>query len=206
MLTLAKLKSIPLFASTADEALETLLMHAPARTVSYRRGDLIAMQGTRVRSLLVLLDGAVRAQMTNADGKRLTIDHIDAPDLLAAAFVYSTDNKFPVTVEAMTDATVWSIDREYLLTFMSQHPTLMRQFLGLISDRCAFLSGRIHALSLQNLRERLLGYLATHSILGTQEELAHLLGVTRPALARLLAELLDENILERTATGYQLRR
>ncbi len=207
MIDIATLRQIGLFAPAKDEELEELIRHAPGRVLTYDRGEIIAMQGSRIKSLLVLLSGSIRAQMTSPEGKRLTMDEIEAPDLLAAAFVYSSQNQFPVTIEATEPHTiVWGIDREYLLGFMGRHISVMRSFLGLISDRSYFLTQKINALSLQSLRERLLGYLARHGSTGKQEDLAMLLGVTRPALARLLSELASEGVITKGEGGYQLAR
>lgn len=206
MLNIDDIRRIPLFAQASEEAIDELLEHAPGHIRTYEVGDFVAMQGTRVKSLMVLLRGAVRAQMISPEGKRLTMDELEAPDLLAAAFVYSTDNKFPVTIEATTEAEVWAIDREYLLAFMSRHPSVMRGLLRVVSDRSHFLSQKINVLTLQSLRERLIGYIRTHGTIGKQEDLALMLGVARPSLARLLSELVDEGVLGKDSDGYYLKK
>lgn len=199
------LRQLSLFAGAADDALQELIDKAPSHTRTYEVGDIIALQGQRVKSLLVIISGAVKAQMTSSEGKRLTIDNITAPDLLASAFVYSTDNRFPVTIEAVENCTIWHLDKEFFLGYMSRHTSVMKGFLGIISDRCSFLSQKVNALSLQSLRERLIGYLHLHHTVGKQEELALLLGVTRPALARLLAELVEEGVLVKERQNYRLK-
>lgn len=204
IMLIGDIRRIALFAEASDEALDELLRYAPGRVRTYDTGELIAMQGARVKSLLVLTRGSVRAQMISPEGKRLTMDELTAPDLLAAAFVYCTDNKFPVSVEATTPVEIWSIDREYLLGFMGRHTAVMRRFLQIISDRSHFLSQKISALTLQSLRDRLLGYMRTHGTIGKQEDLALMLGVARPSLARLLSELVEEGVLRKDARGYSL--
>lgn len=201
-----KLRQIPLFAEASDEGWKELLDKAPSHTRRYQAGDIIALQGSQVKSLLILTQGSVKAQMTSHEGKRLTVDTLTAPDLLASAFIYSTENKFPVSVEATEDCEIWHIDKEYFLGFMSRHKGVMRAFLRMISDRCAFLSQKINALNLQSLRERLIAYLKGNGTVGKQEELALLLGVTRPALARLLGELVEEGILYKDERGYRLAK
>lgn len=203
-MTLDTLRQIPLLREASEGALAELLAQSPSHTRQYQAGDLIAMQGSSVRSLLILTAGAVRAQMTSPDGKRLTMDVIEAPDILASAFVYSTESRYPVSIEATEPAEVWQLDKEYFLGFMSRHTSVMRAFLRAISDRSNFLSQKINALSLQSLRERLIAYLKKHERVGKQEELALMLGVARPSLARLLGELVDEGILLKDKEGYRL--
>lgn len=198
------LRQLPLLREASDEALKELIDKAPSHKRCYSRGELIALQGSSVKTLPILLKGQVRAQMTSSEGKRLTIDVIVAPDLLAAAFVYSTENKYPVTIEATQEVEIWHLDKEYFLLFMSRHTSVMRAFLRLISDRSHFLSQKIKALNLQSLRERLIAYLKRHKSIGKQEDLALLLGVARPSLARLLGELVDEGILLKEGNHYTL--
>lgn len=198
------LKSLVLMQGIPKDVLLELCNQAPSRVDTYTSGNIIAMQGFPIRSLLILLRGRVRAQMTNPEGKRLTIDEIVAPELLASAFVYSSENSYPVTIEAIETSIVWSIDREYWLDYMSKHRDVMRNFLQIISDRGAFLSKKVHALSLQSLRERLINYLRTHGATGKLEDLSLMLGVARPSLSRLLAELTDEGVLCKANGGYIL--
>lgn len=205
-LNISELKQLTLMHGINDDTLIELCQKAPARIDHYSPGDIIAMQGFPIRSLLILLQGRVRAQMTNPEGKRLTIDEIVAPELLASAFVYSSENRYPVTIEAIETSLAWSIDREYWLDYMSKHRDVMRNFLQIISDRGAFLSKKVHALSLQSLRERLINYLQTHGSTGKVENLALMLGVARPSLSRLLTELTDEGVLLKTAMGYVLAK
>lgn len=201
----SRLRQIPLLSDASDAALSELLSQAPSHTHQYACGDLVALQGARIKSLFILLSGVVRAQMTSPEGKRLTIDTIEGPELLASAFVYGSEGRFPVTIEAIKPCTIWHLDKEYFLHFMSRHIPVMRSFLGIISDRSNFLSQKINALSLQSLRERLLSYLKDKGRIGKQEDLALLMGVARPSLARLLGELVEEGILSRDAEGYHLK-
>ena len=82
----------------------------------------------------------------------------------------------------------------------------MRAYLEMISDRCNFLSNKINTLNLQSLRERLISYVRSHGIIGKQVDLALLLGVTRPALARVIGELVEEGILIKRDGEYQLSK
>lgn len=202
--TAETLAGLPLFAGLTDEALKALTSDSPNRSRSYDKGEMIAMQGERIKSLPLLLSGEVRAQMTSPEGKRLTVDIIAAPELLASAFVYSSESRYPVTIEAVEVSEIWHLDKEYFLRFMSQEPVLMRAFLTSVSDRCHFLSQKLNALSLQSLRERLLKHLRERNDWGKQEELALLLGVARPSLARLLGELVEEGVLIKEGHLYRL--
>ena len=74
----------------------------------------------------------------------------------------------------------------------------MQNFLRIISDRSIFLSKKVNSFALQNLKERLLNYLHIHGDIKNQQEVANILGVARPSLARALSELANEELLRGT--------
>ena len=96
--------------------------------------------------------------MENAEGKQLTIDWIKAPDILAPAFIYASENRFPVNVEATELCEVLVMDRIRFEEFMHAQPAVMRNFIATISDRSLFLSRKLNEFALQSLKSRLLNY------------------------------------------------
>jgi DNA-binding GntR family transcriptional regulator len=71
----------------------------------------------------------------------------------------------------------------------------MHNFLRLVSDRTLFLSQKLNAFALQSLKSRILNYLRIHGSIRNQQEVAQILGVARPSLARALSELAGEGCL-----------
>ena len=183
------LNRMSLFEGCDPEALYQLLREAPNSLRTYKEGEFIARQGDVCRSLFILIKGHVRAQMENAEGKQLTIDWIKAPDILAPAFIYASENRFPVNVEATELCEVLVMDRTRFEEFMHAQPAVMRNFIATISD-------------LQSLKSRLLNYLKMHGGIHNQQEVAFILGVARPSLARALSELIAEGKV--TMSGKQV--
>ena len=68
----------------------------------------------------------------------------------------------------------------------------MKNFIGMISDRSLFLSKKLNEFALQSLKSRLLNYLKINKRIDNQQEVAFILGVARPSLARALSELVAE--------------
>ena len=191
-----------LFEGCEAEALHQLLREAPNSLRIYKEGEYIARQGDACRSLFILMKGNVKTQMENAEGKQLTIDWIKAPDILAPAFIYASENRFPVNVEATELCEVLVMDRTRFEAFMHAQPAVMRNFIAIISDRSLFLSRKLNEFALQNLKSRLLNYLQMHGGIHNQQEVAFILGVARPSLARALSELIAEGKI--TMTGKQV--
>ena len=178
-----QLLQLPLFQGISEAAARQLLAEAPNSVRRYKEGDFIARQGDPCRSLYILCTGNVRAQMENAEGKQVTIDRISAPEVLAPAFIFASENRFPVNIEVQENCEV---------LVMHSQPVIMKNFIEMISDRSLFLSKKLNEFALQSLKSRLLNYLKINGRIDNQQEVAFILGVARPSLARALSELIAE--------------
>ncbi len=182
----------PFFKGMDEEKVLAFLLSPQNARRSYPPKSFIAMQGDICRSLYLLSEGKVRTSMVNDEGKQLTIETLEAPLLLAPAFVFSMENRFPVNVEVVDKCEVFLINKELLLEFLHQNPVVMLNFIRLLSNRSSLLSQRLNQFALQDLKSRLLDYVRVHHSIKSQQEVAQILGVARPSLARALAELIEE--------------
>ena len=153
---------MPPFQDITEEELLSLILAPEHAHRQYKPADFIAMQGEAYRSLFILCNGSVRTQMVSAEGKQLTIETLKAPQLLAPAFVFASENRFPVNIEAKEKCEILVINKNIFLEFLHQHPAVMRNFLQLVSDRTLFLSKKLNAFALQSLKSRILNYLRMH--------------------------------------------
>lgn len=195
---------ITLFRGIPTEVIDKLLNDSYNAHRTYTEDMYIATQGTPCRALYILTRGIVNATMTNIEGKELTIEQLSAPALLAPAFLFGNENRFPVNLTALTDCEVCIINKDSLLQFMHDYPSLMENFMAEISDRCVFLSRKVNEFALQNLRYRVINYLRKHGNITNQQETSSRLGVARPSLARVLSELQKEHIIKKTDNGIEL--
>ena len=189
---LTELLQIAPFQGMKEEDVVAFLFGSPNSLKRFEPGEVIVRQGNLCKGLYLLASGSVRAAMVNEEGKELTVEEIKAPGLLASAFIFATENHFPVSVEAVELCEVFMISKERFLACMHSHPLMMQNFLKDISDRSVFLSKKLNEFALLNLKARLLKYLETHPTIHNQQEVAQRLGVTRPSLARALSELVNE--------------
>lgn len=195
------LLEMPPFQDITEEELLSLILAPEHAHRQYKPADFIAMQGEAYRSLFILCNGSVRTQMVSAEGKQLTIETLKAPQLLAPAFVFASENRFPVNIEAKEKCEILVINKNIFLEFLHQHPAVMRNFLQLVSDRTLFLSKKLNAFALQSLKSRILNYLRMHGTILNQQEVAQILGVARPSLARALSELASEGCIRMGREG-----
>ena len=196
---------MPLFHGGDRTVMEAVLQRSPGRYTSFRKGDFIALQNDVCRSLLLLCEGSVYAQMTSAEGRELTLDTLSAPDTLASAFVFGTENRYPVSIIANADCRLWVITRESLLQILEQDNVVLRNFLTIVSDHSLFLSRRINEFALQSLSSRVISYLKDNHTIRNLQETAFILGVARPSLSRMIAQMVDQGSVVKTPEGYELR-
>ena len=114
------------------------------------------------------------------------------PEVLAPAFIFASENRFPVNIEVQENCEVLVLDKNYFLEFMHSQPVIMKNFIEMISDRSLFLSKKLNEFALQSLKSRLLNYLKINGRIDNQAGSGFHLGVARPSLARALSELIAE--------------
>ena len=106
------LLQMPLFRGITEETLLKFILLHQHTLKSYKSGEFIAMQGDIYRSLYILCNGTVRTQMVSAEGKQLTIETLYAPKLLAPAFIFASENRFPVNIETLETSEVLILNKD----------------------------------------------------------------------------------------------
>ena len=199
-----ELQRFELFSSCSEEMLQELLS-LPYRRKEYKTGDRVVSVGDTCDWLMLLAEGTVESRMGAQSGKEVVIEKMQAPMILAPAFLFAKNHTIPVEVAMTTDGVVWYIHREAFFKFMTAHPEILKQFLEILSDRSHFLSNKVRSFAVKSLRDRVLDYIRQHGAITNVAEAAEMLGVARPSLSRLIADLQDEGLLERTEKGIVLR-
>jgi len=172
---------------------------------------MVAIAGEQISHLYIILSGSVKGEMIDYSGKTIKIEDIEAPRPLATAFLFGSENKFPVTVSANNDVKILAVPISEFLKLLQMDVIILKNYLNSISSRTQFLSQKLHFLSFKTIKEKVAHFLLQkagdhlHSIelKSTQQQLADLFGVTRPSLARVLAEMQRERLIvieKRTAT------
>lgn len=129
-----KLREIPFFAFCADEDLDKMLSGSSHRS-AYRAGEKVVSQDSPCRSLLLLTSGSLRAESRNADGKVTNVENFVAPFPILPEILFASHGRYPFSIVASGQSEVWHVDREGFFDFMLTHPSVMRIFLQIISDK-----------------------------------------------------------------------
>lgn len=174
------------------------------QTKNYDKDQFIAGMGEEVVALMVIIEGSVRGQMVDENGKTVKIENMMPPSPIAHAFLFGANNVFPVNVIANEPSKLLFIYKDDFIKLLQLNKRLILNFLNLVSDRAQFLSDKIKFLSFNTIKKKIASYILELSKGGVlqwiemknnQQELAEIFGITRPALARVFKELKDEGII-----------
>lgn len=198
-----KLITCPLFRGMSKEEHDAFLERNVNEVVNFEKGETVVRQGDIITSMYLLVKGVVRTQMITEEGNALEIDLLEAVMPLAPAFIYASNNKFPVDVIAMEPCTFLIISKSVWLKEMINNEKLLINFLTLNSNMTVFLSQKLQMISLKSLRHKLSIFLLEKTtpeknyfiLKRSRTQLAEYFGVQRPSLARTIKELEDERII-----------
>ncbi|MCD8102615.1 MAG: Crp/Fnr family transcriptional regulator [Alistipes sp.] len=173
-------------------------------SISYPAGEVFAIRGAKYSSLLVSVSGIVRAETTDRQDNTVKIERITPPSVIMPALLYAADNTLPVNLMAKTATTIVSIPKEGFTALLMNEKAVLKNFLGIVSSPNRFASDNIVYLTFKTIKGKFANYLLDlsernssnefHNPL-TQEQMATLFGVTRPALARAIGELAAEGTI-----------
>jgi CRP-like cAMP-binding protein len=165
---------------------------------SYSKDEIIAHADTEVKNLLLLIEGTVRGEMMDFNGKTVKIEDIESPNILAPAFLFGNTNKFPVTIIANNQIQLMSIPKIDFLKILQKDAQVLNNYLNNISSRAQFLSNKLRFLTFQSIKGKIAHYILQISgktgndkvvLTKSQNQLAEMFGVTRPSLGRAIREL-----------------
>lgn len=179
----------------------------------FKENEIIVSQGTVYSTLLIIIEGEVVGEMNDFSGKTVVIETINAPNLIAPAILYCQQNKIPVNVVAKTYVRVLPISREDLSHILQSNIKVLNNFLRLISERSKFLSDKVRLLRFGTIKSKFSGYLLelysrkqslNFTIEHSQQELADMFGVSRPALAKTIGQMIDEGLIWSSNKEYKI--
>lgn len=207
------LHQCPLFADLEQAEVARMLAALPYGVHEYAAGEVVMLRGDSYESLRILLSGSVTAEMQSIAGKTMRMETLQAPELLASAVLFATRNRSPVTVTATSKSEVISFSRETVLELCRRYRPVLKALLSDVGNRLVFLAERMRLSQFTSIRQKLAIHLlercyeqggeepADGSVVrlsGNRRQMAELFGVTRPALSRVLSELVDDEVI---ATG-----
>ena len=193
----------PIFSGLSEEELNVIFSKSHHFTRTFEVGEIAAFSGETVNFLMVVLEGSVKGEMVDFSGKTIKIDDIRAPRVLASAFIFGKQNKFPVNVMANEKTKLLYIPKYDFMKMLQADIRILQNFLNVVSSQTQMLASKLKFLSFKTIKGKIAQYLL--GLAGpdkdmielplTQHDLAEQFGVARPSLARAMGEMADEGII-----------
>lgn len=202
----------PLLALLNETERQSLLEHC--RRLRFAKGDVVISEGARAKSLQVILTGRLGVQLGTALGDYATINVLGPGDYFGElALVDAERPARTASVVALEDSTTLAMTAAAFRELQSRHPAVQDMLITLLARRVNELSaGLIEALYSgldDRLRHRLAQLATVYSgpsgpngqpvrIPLTQQQLASMIGGTRPTVNQILGRLQEAGYIEVT--------
>lgn len=204
-MNISALTMTPLFRSINENEIENILQELNITESHFMKGDILAFQDEACNRLIMLLSGSVKAEMSDPSGKVIKIEDIYAPNPLAILFLFGNENRFPVQITAIENATALVIPKQSVLKMLGMNETVLKNYLDISANFAARLSKKLHLMSFRTIRQKLAMYIIDLKKMSnsnvvefdrTKTALAEYFGVSRQSLERELSNMQADNLIE----------
>jgi CRP-like cAMP-binding protein len=187
---------------------ESLLAELAQRTtVSYKKKQVLYLEGQRPACIYYILSGKVKIYRSDADGKELIMGLYQRGDFFGYPAVLDGRN-FSDNARALEDVRLVQIPRQEFLCWMESRPAITRRFIRLISKEAAEKDAGLLNLAYNSLRKRVANGLIQLEGLGrpdeqaegavaiSRENLANIVGCATESLTRTLSDFKSEKLID----------
>ena len=127
----------PLFRGLDDSEIESLLNSVNYRVRFYPGGSVAALAGEEIASVMIVLSGSMKGEMTDLAGRTIKIEDVNPPQALASAFIFGAGAKYPVNVIANVDSELLIIGKADYLTLMANDRRILSNYLTVVCTQGA---------------------------------------------------------------------
>ncbi len=200
-----KLKNVVIFKEIHEEELKALLIGLKYKVKKFDKNEIVAFRGDEIKDLIIVARGEVYTEMQKLNGDSIVVDRLSEGSVLAGAFIFGKDNRFPVDVVTASDSELIYISKDEVIKMFQLNERLLQNYLGEISNKTQFLSKKIwFSFTNKSINNKLIAYLLNNMnrnncvlLQNSMKEIAQMFGVARPSLSRVLKEFIDEGIVIR---------
>lgn len=180
----------------------------------YRRDQIIHLQNEICSFIEIILEGRVAVQKFDKNGNVLTVNVLSAPDIIGAHLVFSTNNRYPMTITSATNTVILRLPKGLILEWSQLNLSFIEALLKAISDRILTLADTIKTISYKTIRQQIIAFLTYEyhiqkslviKLNYSKKQLAERLGVQRSSLSRELNKMRRDGLLEYDAKTITIK-
>jgi CRP-like cAMP-binding protein len=210
-------QKVKLFDGISSDCLNSMLNCLGAKTVWYKRNEIILMADDSIESLGLVLEGSVLISSEDFMGVRSIMAVVEKYDIFAEAFVCANITKSPFTIAAADNCRIMWLKFPRIIQTCNKacqfHSKLIENMMNLLAFKNLQMHQKLNILSKRNLREKILAYLQinasktkskTFEIPLSRNELADYLYADRAALSRELGRMKDEGVIDFSLNSFKI--
>lgn len=193
------LRKLPFFSEFSEDELAEMVSRAHERT--FRRGEVILLEGEAPQAVYFIVHGQVRIYRLSPEGREQVLKRLGPGEAFNLVPVLDGGPN-PSSAMAWTDVTVYVIERSHFVQIVREHPAVAMAILTDFAAKLRHMTALVEDLSLRTVGARLAKLLLTQAAEGeaaprrmTQQEMAAQLGTVREVVGRALAELEREGLI-----------
>ena len=207
--------NIDLFENIENNEVLELLKCLGLKTKVYKKNSVIIKTNDKIDYLGIILSGSAQIYRTDAAGRRVLTENLNADDIFAHDIVCLGIKRSPVLVETKEGCEVLFLPFEKVVTpcekLCGYHIQLIKNILKIISKRNTLLNDKLDIVGQKTIRDEILALLNNYrgeekifSIPFSREEMARFLCSDRSALSRELSKMRDEGILKYNKNHFEI--
>jgi CRP-like cAMP-binding protein len=151
-----RLKECILFKGLIEEELVEIFSSINYKEKTYSKDEVVANSDEECRKLMIILDGSVKGEMVDFSGRTIKIEDIESPRVLAPAFLFGKNNRYPVSIVANNNVTILSISKATFIELLMSNKKILTNYLNSISNRHSFCLQKSGFYPFRPSREKLL--------------------------------------------------
>lgn len=194
------LRQIPLFGKLDDNALLEIAAHG--QEINFSPGQIVISEGDPCQAVYFVARGVVRTRRSSLEGREHVLAYLGPGDPFNLVPALDGGPNL-VTVDALTDVTLYTIPCERCHQIMHDHHQVALAVLERLAAEVRRLSDMVEDLALHPVRTRLARFLLNQasspqpSRHWTQEEIAAHIGTVREMVGRTLRDFANEGLIRR---------
>lgn len=207
-----KLEKTKLFKNIDVKIIEKILENINYTILKYEKGETVVFRGDEVEGLYIALSGELFSEMAGEKGEIKKIEDILEGNIIASAFIFGNNSKFPVDLISRTESEIFFVEKHEFLKMLQKNENLIKNILDEISNKAQFLSAKIwHGVNNKTIGKKLADYILKNMEDGeikfkpSLNEVANLFNIARPSLSRVIISFIDDGILERDGRKYKIK-
>jgi CRP/FNR family transcriptional regulator len=179
---------------------------------TYRKGSVLFDQGEEPDALFFVETGRIKWNKVSEDGNEQILQVVEPGE--AVGLVALLDRKpYLAAATAVEDATVWMLPLADFDRLVMQHPELALAVMQLLGDGVRWLLEHVHAMTNRSAQERVAAVLIRKAEVAanggrvvplTHQEIAHLSGMARETVSRVLADFQRRGAVRLTRSAVLL--